>query len=117
MNLTSDLTDLLIQKGLIKVNTEIDADYMAYDIAGVKNARTPGNFMIMGAKKKGDTFVFEGRSTVDGSRHQIDCRDVRQIDGMSPNRFAETYGLTVKGDKIKEGKRRGRKPKETSPLS
>ena len=111
LEMTQELTELLITKGAIRLNTEIDADYTALDIAGVPTARTPGNFTIMGAKKRKGIYFFEARNTLDGSRQNIDCREIKQIDGMTPSRFAEIFGLTSEGATIKQGKRRGRKPR------
>lgn len=108
------LTAKLIEKGVIRVNTEIDAYYVGFDIAGVATARTPGNFTIVGARKKADSFMFDVRNTVDGSRRIVMAEDVNMIDGMEPDRFAEIYGLTGDGLEIKQGKRRGRKPKNRS---
>ena len=105
------LTAKLIEKGVIRFNTEIDAYYNGIDIAGVAQARTPGNFTIVGARKKADSFLFEVRNTIDGSRRIITCEEVNLVDGMEPERFAEIYGLTAEGVEIKQGKRRGRKPK------
>lgn len=105
------LTSRLIEKGIIRINTEVDAYYNGIDMAGIAQARTPGNFTIQGAKKKGDTFIFEVRNTIDGSKRTVDCREVTLIDGMDPARFAEIYGLTEDGVEVKQGKRRGRKPK------
>lgn len=109
--MSPSLTSRLIEKGIIRINTEVDAYYNGYDMAGVAQARTPGNFTIQGAKKTADTFIFEVRNTIDGSQRKIDCREVNMIDGMEPVRFAEIYGLTEDGAEIKQGKRRGRKPK------
>ncbi len=108
------LTAKLIEKGVLRFNTEIDAFYNGIDIAGVAQARTPGNFTIVGARKKEGVFLFEVRNTIDGSKRVISSDDVNMIDGMEPERFAEIYGLTEEGVDIKQGKRRGRKPKDRS---
>lgn len=105
------LASLLIEKGIIRINTEVDAYYYGIDMAGIAQARTPGNFAIQSAVKKADTFIFEVRSTIDGSFRKLDCREIDLIDGMEPARFAEIYGLTPTGETIRQGKRRGRKPK------
>lgn len=109
--MNTQLTAKLIEKGVIRINTEIDAYYTGFDIAGVAAAPTPGNFTIVGARKKAQSFIFEVRNTTDGSRRTVMAEDVQMIDGMEPDRFAEIYGLTPEGQEVKQGKRRGRKPK------
>lgn len=101
----------LIEKGVITERTEIDAYYKGVDIGGAALARTQDNFTVVSAKAIGGTVLFEVVSTTDGSKRRIDTNDVFKIDGMEPQRFASIYGLTAQGVDVKQGKRRGRKPK------
>lgn len=109
--MSPDLARKLIQKGVIHENTEIDAYYQGIDIGGATLARVQGNFAIKAAKVIGERLVFETVSTADGRPRRIECTDVLKIDGMEPERFAANFGMTTDGATVKQGKRRGRKPK------
>jgi len=106
----SELVRSLIEQGAIRENTEIEAYYFAPDIGGVPLARAYGIFKVTGAKAIKGELVFETVG-VDGLRRRLGAEEVIRIDGMDPARFAANYGLHPDGSKIKQGARRGRKPK------
>jgi hypothetical protein len=107
----TELIRKLIQEGVIHENTEIDACYQGVDIGGAQLAMVQGNFAIKAAKVIQGGVFFDTVSTQDGSQRRIAAAAIVRIDGMEPERFAENYGLTPEGKPIKQGKRRGRKPK------
>lgn len=109
--LSPQLALALIQKGILRHNTEIDAAYKGVDLSGAAIASVRGNFIITSAKQTPSDIIFETRDTSDGSKRSIKCTDVYMIDGMDPSRFAGIYGLNETGDPIKQAARRGRKPK------
>jgi hypothetical protein len=106
-----ELIRKLIEQKVIRENTEIDAYYKGVDIGGANIARVQGNFAIRGAKLKNNEVIFEVVSTQDGSPRKIPAQDIIRIDGMELERFANNYGMTLGGETVKQGKRRGRKPK------
>ncbi len=106
-----DLVQKLIERGAIKARTEIEAHYRGVDLSGAPMARVRGNFIILAARAIGDQIIFDGFSTEDGRKQRILSEDIINIDGMDIERFASIYGLSLSGEVLRQGKRRGRKPK------
>jgi hypothetical protein len=101
----------LIDKGAIKRETEVEANYVGNDIAGSAFARSRGVFLVLGARFMEDQIVFDAVDTRWGQKQRINSEDIIRIDGMEPDRFALIFGLNENGDPMKQGARRGRKPK------
>ena len=111
--LTLPLIRKLVETGLIKENTEIEAHYMGVDLSGKPLSRVSGSFCVRTVKinEAANIGIFTVVSTIDGTPKTIRSDDVFSIDGMPIARLASVYGIDKSGGKIKEGKRRGRKPK------
>ena len=108
-DMKTELAKTLIQKGIIRERTTIEAYYFAHGLSCADNSRVLGEFYILRAKKRGDDFVFDvfnGENAI-----TVKAQDILSVDGMDEPRLAEAYMLTETGDIIPEGKRRGRKPK------
>lgn len=101
----------LIEKNIVTRTTEVDAHYVGIDMAGVPTIETMGTFVILGIQSKEDGFVFEVANVIDGKRRRLHHTAITKIDGMDPQRLASIYGLSSEGEALKQGKRRGRKPK------
>lgn len=101
----------LIETGVIRQKTEMEANYRAVDIGGVRSAEVLGSFFIEQVRitKSGNT-IFDVASTEDGRKQTIPCSDVVSIDGMTLDRLIANYNLDAEGNSIPEPKRRGRKP-------
>lgn len=104
----------LIETGVIRQKTELEANYRAVDIGGVRSAEVLGSFFIEQVRitKTGNT-LFDVASTEDGRKQTIQCGDVVSIDGMSLDRLIANYNLDTEGNSVPEPKRRGRKPGST----
>ena len=106
-----NLVRKLVTAGVIRTNTEIEAEYRGIDLSGRPMIRSKGHFFIQGVKIVADEVIFDTVSVVDGSPRKIKADSVLFMDGMPINKLASIHGISDKGDKLKEGKRRGRKPK------
>lgn len=105
------LMQKLIERKVVTAGTEIDARYVGYDIAGVPTQPIVGTFVIMGIAAREDGYVFDVASVLDGKRRKIHSTATLMIDGMEAVRLASIYGIGSEGGAVKQGKRRGRKPK------
>lgn len=112
--MNTSLLKVLVQRNIVGVRTEIDAHYRGRDIAGNPLIPSFGTFLILEIHTNGSAFVFTCADTVDGTRRNIPGSAIVAIDGMDPLRLAENYELTESGEKLKVGKRRGRKPKNAT---
>lgn len=107
----TEVVKKLIDKGAIKRETEVEANYKGKDLSGSPLARARGVFLILGARLMEDQVMFDAVDTRWGQRQSIRSEDILRIDGMEPERFANIFGLTEEGEPLKQGARRGRKPK------
>jgi hypothetical protein len=103
------LSKKLVERGIIRPGTEIEALYEALDLSGVHRTECRDNFVIMSIKGL-DEPVFEIAAR-DGRRKRIGSAAIIKIDGMEPGRLASIYNIKPDGSDKPPGKRRGRKPK------
>lgn len=110
MNL--NLVRKLIETGVIRQQTEIEAYYVGVDMAGVRNAKVLGTFFVEGIRlnEKTGTVIFDTISTKNGAKKTIVNADVVSIDGMDLIRLAANYNFDAVGGHVPEPTRRGRKP-------
>jgi hypothetical protein len=101
----------LVQRGILRENTEIEAHYRGYDISGSPIVKARGIFLVRNIKIIKGVAIFETVSTVDGSKKNIEASDVLLIDGMDYDRLIASHDMDDDGEKVYQGKRRGRKPK------
>jgi hypothetical protein len=111
MNMDSNLAEALLNKGVLKQDTEIDAVHTVSDMAGLPTVTKEDTFTVVQAKK-GDqrVWVLATRNS-DGRRVQLPDTAITRIDGMDPDRCAKAFNLRADGSKARTGKKRGRKPK------
>lgn len=107
----TEVVKKLIDKGAIKRETEVEAHYKGKGLDGQRLGRSRGVFLVLGARLMEDMVEFDTVDTRWGERQSIKADDIIAIDGMDPARFANIFGLTEEGEVLKQGKRRGRKPK------
>jgi hypothetical protein len=106
------LAEVLIDKGVLKAETEVDAFYTTLDIDGITHHKSSGTFCIKRAyKSETGKITFDLASTIDGRLFKISAEDITAIDGMAPSRIAAVYNIRGDGSKQNVGKKRGRKPK------
>lgn len=104
----------LIEKNYFKNGTEIDATYRGVGLDGAPVHVFEQTFTITGIfqTRKTNRILIDCFSTVDGRTIRVGVDAIVNIDGMTPERFAENYMIDTNGDEIKpSGKRRGRRPK------
>jgi hypothetical protein len=109
--INKDLFTALVSANIVKEGTEIEAFYKGKDLAGHNSIPSRGTFVIVETAESTTGYDFVCASVVDGSRRTIPSQDIIIIDGMEPARIASTYGLSTSGQAVKQGKRRGRRPK------
>jgi hypothetical protein len=100
-----------VEKGAIRVGTEIEAFYAARDLFGCGGARITGTFTIAAIYMNESKVLFAARGYKGATAIRIPCEDVNLLDGMNPSRFASSWGVMGSGDDVPKGKRRGRPPK------
>jgi hypothetical protein len=110
-SIAKPLLDKLIARNIITVDTEIDAMYTGVDMAGQPFVRSRGTFIVREIIETDGRYRFRCASVIDGQVREITDTAILLIDGMAPDRVAETYGMTILGEDIPPGRRRGRKPK------
>lgn len=103
----------LVAKNLINESTEVMARYKGSSISGDPTMVFTGVFSVIETvtSPEGDIFL-KLESTRDGHHRVASYRDIIEIDGMEPNRFASVYDIKADGTNAVTGKRRGRKPKD-----
>jgi hypothetical protein len=104
----------LIEKDYFKRGTEIDATYRGVDLSGAPIHTFAQTFTITGIfeTRKTKRLLMDAHSVVDGRTIRIAVDNIVNIDGMTPERFAENYMIDPLGEEIKpSGRRRGRRPK------
>lgn len=106
-----ELARALLERNVIRKETEITARYKAPYMGGRDYAQLVGDFLIQRAVKTQDRVLFDATDVSQGRSYRIACEDVLRIDGMDMKRFAKIYNLTEDGTPTKAAKRRGRRPK------
>ena len=103
----------LVEKGYFAVGSEIDVGYTAVDFTGAKRAfQNTFTVSMIGERRSDRSLVFKIFSINDGSHRSCGLEDIRLIEGMTPERFAENYMIDPDGEEIgSTGARRGRRPK------
>lgn len=114
--MNTNLARKLVTAGIIRQNTEIEAEYRGIDLSGRPIIKSRGHFFVQAVKIINEDVVFEAISVVDGTPRRIKSTDILFMDGMTVQKIAAIHGISDKGDKLKEGKRRGRKPKNKETM-
>lgn len=99
----------LVESGAIRDNTELTTFFGAKGLDGRPNSRRIGRFYVKSASKKANTIEFKAFG--EGQWLTISNKDIIDIDGMEPLRFAEFHGVKPNGQVKPKGKKRGRKTK------
>ena len=104
----------LIEKNYFQIGTEVEAATTTGVGLCAKPIKTSHTYVVTSIleKRVSKTLVLEGVSNQDGSKIRFEVGNIRNIDGMTPERFAQNYMLDDDGNEIRpSGKRRGRRPK------
>lgn len=106
------LAEIFIQKGIIKYNTNVTANYVTEQFGGVLKLETFTDFSVVRAIKIEDgSIVFDLKQTNDNTRHRVPASAIQKIEGMDPSRIASVYNLKADGSEKTVGRKRGRKPR------
>jgi hypothetical protein len=106
-----NLAEALVNKGVIKYDTEVEAKCITADLSGIKQIEVISNFLVKRVIKQINGEIVFDLSHQDGRRCKIKAENVITIDGMDPSRIATVYNLKADGSEKTTGKKRGRKPK------
>lgn len=104
----------LIEKDYFAPGSEIDASYKGIDISGSIMHAFQQTFTVvsLSESRKSGNLIIKAASNEDGYMVILGVDSIINIDGMTPERFAENFMLDEDGKDIKpSGKRRGRRPK------
>lgn len=104
----------LHEKKVIGEGTEVEALHKAIGLGNINSVFVPGEFSISKIHVKEDNVYFDLLTLRDGSLVRVPAENVLTIDGMDPVRYASVYNIKADGTSAKQGKRRGRKPKNRS---
>ena len=87
------LGETLIQRKIVKEDTEIEAWYKANEFGGGYFDQL-GMFTInkIDQNTQGEV-CFHARSNIDGKWHDFGYNDIVKIDGMEPSKLANAYGI------------------------
>ncbi len=109
----------LTELGVIKHNTEIEAEYKGVDMSGSPVVQSIGNFFVQSVKinKDRSAAIFGVTNSQGGDPRTVLSNDVLKIDGMSIEALASIYGIAEDGGKLVQGKRRGRRPRDKSAVA
>jgi len=113
-----NLASKLMEKNVLGVNTEVEAEYTTKALGGHINMKAREVFLITQVLQDptNNRVIFEMTSTRNGSKRHLGPESIIAIDGMDPSRFASVYNVKADGADAKVGKRRGRKPKDRSKV-
>lgn len=109
--INSSLLNILIERNIVTIGTEFDAAYRGIDMAKSASIKATGTFVILEIARSDVGFYFKAADVVTGKPFSVSASSIIRIDGMEPDRLAAIYGLSPEGEKLKQGKRRGRKPR------
>jgi hypothetical protein len=106
------LAEIFIQKGIIKYNTNVSANYVTEQFGGVLKLEAFTDFSVIRAIKMEDgSIMFDLKQVDDNTRHRVPASAIQRIEGMDPVRIASVYNLKVDGTEKTVGRKRGRKPR------
>jgi hypothetical protein len=102
----------LLEKKALASDTIITASYETSDLFGRNFVKT-GDFKIKRILKSQESCLFELIALKEATNDTIKTpiENIKAIDGMNLDRFADIYDLFPDGTKKKMGRKRGRKPK------
>lgn len=107
-----ELFNALLEKNALASDTIITANYETTDLFGRTFLKT-GDFKIKRVLKSNEQVCIEliALRDVSNSIVKTEVSNIKAIDGMNLERFADIYDLYLDGSKKKTGRKRGRKPK------
>lgn len=109
-----NLLETLVNRDVINEHTELTAKVIRKDVSGISFIKFDQTFYYVAHslknKETGEGSIIV-QSDVDGVLDTIPIESVETIDGMEPRRLAGIYALDEEGVSVRQGARRGRKPK------
>lgn len=111
--MNANLFEVLVDRNIINEQTEIEARVRKNDLSGCSYMKFEGSYYYVAHSMNDDETdgSIIATDTRDGSLATITMSDIISVDGMEPLRLASIYALNEIGESVKQGARRGRKPK------
>lgn len=110
--MNGNLFETLVDRNIITEDTEIEAVGRRRDLSGIAHITFTNTYYYvahsLNENSTGSVIVIDSR---DGAVSTIDMENITTIDGMEPRRLAGLYALNDEGEHVRQGARRGRKPK------
>lgn len=103
--MNSKLARTLVQRGIIRQGTILEAFQSAKSLAGVCDSHKLMTYAVLGAKATSDTVTFETIGT-DREKYRVPCEFVQTIDGMKIKRVAASHELDEDGNVVAVKRRR-----------
>lgn len=107
----------LFDKNVLNRGVEIEAMCLAKSLSCDMDSQVKGHFFITSVGLENDQMILKCKSTTDGGDYKVYAHNIVTIDGMSPKRIADVYGLDQDGLPKRRGNKRGRKPREQVEIS
>ena len=101
------LAKILVQRGVIRQGTVLEAMQSAKSLSGVCNSFALRRYVVLSATSSEGWVYFTVASNQE-ERHRVRCDFVSTIDGMAIERVATAHQLRSDGSEIKSKPRRSR---------
>lgn len=111
--MSSRVMHALLSRGLLGNDTVVTARIGQRNRMGRIEYGT-GDYMVIGVRAMQSSWDLELRSVIGHRVVSTDDSCIIAIDGMSIDRYADVYNINSDGSDKRIGKKRGRKPKNTS---
>jgi len=82
------LAEIFVKKQIIKVDTEVEVEHTVQEFGG-SNFEKLDFYNVTSV----DGTHFKGTSTIDGETLDFDHNQIITIDGMSPKRLSQAFGI------------------------
>lgn len=110
--MNGNLFDIFVDRNIVTEDTEIEARQRKHDLSGMSYLKFTDTFYYVAHFVNEDgTGSVVAQNARDGQPATILIEDIVSLDGMEPRRLASIYALNDKGESVRQGARRGRKPK------
>jgi hypothetical protein len=106
------LAKVLYEKNELTQGVIIKAKYTAVDMAGRHSFETIDEFLVIYASIKAEMLILHCSHKKSGMRRNLTHDCILEINGMTPDRIADSIDLTIDGNAKKIGNKRGRKTNE-----
>ena len=84
------LTKIFVEKNLIKVDTELEVEHTVTEFGGSAFSKVDVYNVV-----EVNGMDFKGTSVVDGKELNFNYNQIVSVDGMSPTRLSQAFGIKI----------------------